>query len=471
MNPVGRHAGAVGHQREVVSNSGPKSDNNPKHRDRVFELSSLIIKLINFNSLEEKQHFQAITYLLHEIIITEADEMRCLEMINSLFEMKSLPFVNILLFIRSWISYGKPSLNLLIEMKKLIKTKANVDQELVQQIDEAIRYTSPVVGRWSAKTTPKDNMLAWMNKKWRATEIGAVLTEMCLPFYRLRPWEFKEKGCGPHLDLLNKRCTQLTMFVGTSILAAAKCSEKTAFRVAKKWLKIAEDLNSRNNFHMMFAIQNGLKINAVDRLAWLSEGLSEGKSAIMRQRLEGLFDIEKKMIELTTETEQLAGNVAIIPCIYWLYNKAILSREAPLFLENGKINMQRVISANNIFEKMIKMQALPYGDLKAADEIRWYFMHIENQNWNVTEDKLRDISNSVLTKEARSTYVPIQEPISWNAVFVNAHIPQLMRKKPSLPARLSSSRANTSEVVSLPLSNKKKSSSLPDISESSNTIN
>ena len=215
---------------------------------------------------------------------------------------------------------------------------------------------------------------------------------------------------------------------------------------------------------MMFAIQNGLQINAVERLKWLFEALPS-KSKKVKERLDSLFNVLDKMKLLTDTTEQLAGKVCMIPCIYWLHSKAILSREAPLFLKKRLINLQRVISANNIFGNLIKMQSMPYEKILAPEEIRWYFIRLENENLKADDEKLREVSNSVLTEGARSGYIPLQEPIAWGQVFVNSRQPseRPAKKKLSLPVRLSFSSTQPRDEPLIKSTIKKKSDSAPTI--------
>ncbi|MBS0628847.1 MAG: hypothetical protein JSS30_01325 [Verrucomicrobia bacterium] len=443
-------------------NSNAKGEINP-----IPALRKLILDLAQDSTQEGLQKLQAISFLLHEII-SPIEEEAFINMLEELFQSnqfsKSLPVDRLIFLFESLICHGPTSINLLIELKKFLRKgpNANLFASLIPLIDQAICDKPPGASPLPPKISPQENMLAWMDKGWSARNIGGALTVMCLPFYELRSCEFlDESKSGPHLEILNKRCRTLTHFVATSILAAATISEKKALKCVEKWLDIGEDLHSRNNFHMLFAIQNGLQLNSVDRLPWLKQ-LPRNASK-MKEKLDALFNVDNKMLLLNKKEGELRGKTSIIPCIYRLHRNAIQSREAPLFLADGSINVQRIISANNIFANMIKMQRIPYETIKVSEEVLSYFLCLEQIELQADEDKLREISNSVLNQEARSTFISLEEPISWEKLFVNPRnrIEPKAKKKLSMPLRLASSSVISIEDQMTSLPEKKKTNSAP----------
>jgi hypothetical protein len=122
---------------------------------------------------------------------------------------------------------------------------------------------SPVLGRWRSNISPRSNIFAWLS--WDVEQIGAALTAMCLPFFRLRAHEFDEKRPGKHLKDLNMRYNSVSLFVALSVLSASVVAKKQGILAMEKWIDVALNLRERRNYHMLFAIQNALEKHQVER--------------------------------------------------------------------------------------------------------------------------------------------------------------------------------------------------------------
>ncbi len=210
---------------------------------------------------------------------------------------------------------------------------------------------------------------------------------MCLPFYRLRAFEFDEKKPGKHLKDLNLRYNSVSSFVTKAILCAAVQSKKQGIAAIEKWLEIASDLWSRRSYHMLFAVQNALQKHQVDRLDFLFAAANK-KAQKTKSKLDKLFSPQDRMAQLIAELNANVGVHPMIPCIFWLVQKATLLKETPVFLASDALNLDRVTAANNIFSNMAKMQEMRYAPLQEDEQILWYFMRIEREANAVSDDDL-----------------------------------------------------------------------------------
>ncbi len=390
-----------------------------KKNDPLQNLIELIKQSFKLPSEEQKsENYRSIAFTLHEFLPTKRELTLFIEQLDRLSQSPTTQSKDLCFFLQALVTHGNLPQESLVDIKHGISrnTQRSVFSELLALIDVQVQQKKQPIPQ-PPPITPKTSMLAWMNKSWDAAGISAALTELCMPFYRLRAGEFRdEQNLGENLSLLNKRCASLTDFVATSILSAATESQDRAKKVTVKWLAIAESLHERNNYHMLFAIHNGLHTNAVERLEWLFESLANNSKATFK-KLNGFFNILDKMKQLTDATEQLAGKRPVIPCIYWIYNKALLSHETPLYIEDGSINIQKFTSASNIFRTMAQMQSTPYETINANGEVLSYFECLDTESVKADDDKLRQVSNLVRANKNRSWPTLKNKPISFEEVF------------------------------------------------------
>ncbi len=118
-----------------------------------------------------------------------------------------------------------------------------------------------------------------------------------------------------------------------------------------QWLEISDKLRKMHNWHMLFALQNAFQRHQLDRLNELWASLSR-KQLKRKKYLEDTFSAADKMAGLLAEQRQCLGRVPMIPCIFWLVQKATLLGETPLYADDGTINVQHFVAANNVFEDM-----------------------------------------------------------------------------------------------------------------------
>ena len=171
-------------------------------------------------------------------------------------------------FVLSLLECARPfRLDSLLDLKMVLrKASANARPELAAQVMDVvtaqIQFKSPVLGRWQAD--PLSDMLGWC--KWKDAELANALTNICEPFYRLRAWEFQASGAkGPHLKHLNDIGNALSYFVTGSVLVGCMVSQKEGCNVVGRWIGVMEHLLQLGNFHMLGAIDAGLKKHQLDR--------------------------------------------------------------------------------------------------------------------------------------------------------------------------------------------------------------
>lgn len=172
-------------------------------------------------------------------------------------------------FILSLIECARPfSLDSLIDLKVVLrrvssKASPELAEKLLNEISFQIDFKSPVLGRWQAD--PCGDMLGWCSK-WKDQEIANALTKICEPFFRLRAWEFQVSSKkGPHLIHLNNCANALSYFVTGSVLVGCMLSKKMGLHVVSRWIGVMELLLQMGNFHMLSAIDAGLKKHQLDR--------------------------------------------------------------------------------------------------------------------------------------------------------------------------------------------------------------
>ena len=267
-----------------------------------------------------------------------------------------------------------------------------------RRVEESADSFSPVLGRWRSEITPRSNIFLWL--PWEAERIGAALTAMCLPFFRLRAWEFDEKRPGKHLRDLNLRYNTVSMFVATSLLAACVASKKQGIAAAEHWLDVAANLRERHNYHMLFAVQNALQKHQVDRVKFLTKSVSR-RHAKFRKEMDALFDATDRMRQVKAEVAAVAAaKQPLIPCVFWLVQKAALLQESPVRTGEGALNTQRVAAAVNIFADLASMQETKYSSLREDEQMLWYLMRLERDEMASEEDLYR-LSDAAIKLGAR----------------------------------------------------------------------
>merc|ERR1719197_1240550 len=94
----------------------------------------------------------------------------------------------------------------------------------------------------------------------------------------------------------------------------------------------------------------------------------------------------------------------MIPCIFWLVQKATLLKETPVHDSNGELNMERVKAANNIFAAMMTMQKMRYPPLRENEQVLWYLMRLEREGKEGTldEDEMYRLSDAAKAQAGRS---------------------------------------------------------------------
>ena len=76
--------------------------------------------------------------------------------------------------VRLWLSGGRPlpkPLKIEIKMQLSRLPDSPALQDSLREVDEAIEDYSPVLGRWKADNSPRDNMLFFMS---RTPQVGAA---------------------------------------------------------------------------------------------------------------------------------------------------------------------------------------------------------------------------------------------------------------------------------------------------------
>merc|ERR1711916_7495 len=268
--------------------------------------------------------------------------------------------------------------------------------DLLSVLDEQIRESDEIVGRWRTEVS----VLGWM--QWSSKSIADALTLLCFPFYSLRAHEFSGKG--PNVESLSTSYKAVSQHVLVSSLHAFLESIERGREVLKKWLEVAELLRRAHNYHMLMAVQNGLMRHQLDRLGvWklLSSSVRKRKLAI-----DELFAVEDRMAKLIEEQKEAASRrvEGMIPCIFWLAQKAELLQETPRY-HDGRINEDRLLAADNVFGALLGMQSLRYPSL-AANEAFFYMRHLdrqplkEDEELYVLSDKVKE---SVMSVKARSS--------------------------------------------------------------------
>jgi hypothetical protein len=181
-----------------------------------------------------------------------------------------------------------------------------------------------------------------------------------------------------------------------SVLSAAMVSKKQGIAAVEHWLDVAVILRERRNYHMLFAIQNALEMHPVSRLSFLFKGASK-KHAKAKKEIDQLFSATDRMKRVKAEIAAAVGKEPLVPCVFWLVQKAALLQETPMLTADGKLNEQRVLAASNIFVDLAPMQEKRYPPLREDEQILWYLMRLEREELCSEEDlyKLSDAAKKL----------------------------------------------------------------------------
>lgn len=368
--------------------------------------------------------------MMHDMKTNDVLFITELEKMWTVFERQNArPSIQALFaFTADWIKVGKPMSN-----DNLTRIRAFVNEKffyiegegtdkgvLLRAIEDQLVSQSPILGRWRVKS-PREDVLHFTS--WNAGDISKTLTVMCMSFFRLRAWEFDESSPGPHLKDLNRKCTTLSHFVSLSILAACCVSRDKAVDTAELWLSVGRKLLEMRNFHMAFAVQLGFAKFQVDRLSWLWKSLRR-KAAKEKEQLNEFFDPGNRMQKVVETMLACAGKEPMIPCIFWLVQKALLLLECPL-VSDGKLNMSRVVAASNIFKDLlVTSQTVRYEELKEDEQILFYFQRLERGSVDTVGEEGMDALSShvkipptatdlaIVNMEGDRTAVPLQNLVN-----------------------------------------------------------
>jgi len=379
-----------------------KMDEQKQKASIVFDC---LVENIDYeDDVERRALFLGIPLIVHEVVETDQELFQvCAEYMRRM-DVSAIHKFHLLEFFTAWCTKGRPlATALLKEMELLVRDMADTParSKCLETVEKSLDSFSPVLGRWKANLSPRSNLLAWLD--WDAEAIAVALTAMCLPFYRLRSDEFDEKTPGKHLKDLNMRYNSVTKFVTASVLAAAVISKKLGIQAVEKWLETAKELHERRNYHMLFAIQNGLQKHQVDRLDLIWHAMSK-KHFKIKAKIDALFSAADRMAPLLAELADNVGKHPMIPCIFWLVQKATLLKETPVLGADGRLNADRVVAATNIFRDMMIMQEQRYPPLREDEQVLWYLMRLEREgkDASLSEDELYKLSDAAKKHNSRS---------------------------------------------------------------------
>jgi hypothetical protein len=277
--------------------------------------------------------------------------------------------------------------------------ESELREKCMPKVQKGIDDHSPVLGRWRANNSPRSNMFFWLERT--PEQVAVALTAMCLPFYRLRPCEFSEKNPGKHLKDLNLRYNSVSKFIALSILCSAVASKKQGIAAMERWIETGRYLREMRNYHMLFALQNALAKHQVDRLSFLERGISRKYKAVKKD-FDELFSVKDRNKLFLKELAEFTGKEPLIPCVFWLVQKATLLQETPLWTGEGEFNVQRVTSAINIFADITLLQEKKYPPLREEEQILWYLMRLERDDL-ISDDELYVLSDAAKKQSTRFT--------------------------------------------------------------------
>ena len=311
-------------------------------------------------------------------------------------EEKPMLASNGLYFLRLLIECGRPWHHDLLELTRChvetLPTNSLAAQEKVLiSIKSELQSFKKVVGKWRADTDP----LAWT--KWDSDYIASGLTALCACFYNIRSHEFYDEDASPNVSSLRNCYKAVSYQVACSTLTAFKLGVQRGRDILLQWLAIAEALRSLHNYHLLMAVQNGWQMHQLDRLnLWRGMSTSALKS---KDFLDRLCSVDTRMAGLLQEQEAARQQKAarMIPCMFWLVQKAELLNETPLLCgdaDNG-VNKDYLVAAHNVFGLLKKMQQLSYGKDVQENEASYYFSQLDPESLEVNSEFLYELSDSI----------------------------------------------------------------------------
>ena len=161
---------------------------------------------------------------------------------------------------------------------------------------------------------------------------------------------------------------------------------------------------------MLFALQNAFASHAVERLSFLDASISK-KHRLWKEEINQMFSTEDRMKRFLHELALFKGRDPLIPCVFWLYQKATLLAETPLFSEDGSVNRGRISSAQHVFSDVYKMTQKRYAPLHEEEQILWYLMRLERHEM-LPEDEMYVLSDAAKKLPRRFSIGTLASPRS-----------------------------------------------------------
>ena len=262
-------------------------------------------------------------------------------------------------------------------------------------------------------------MLDWL--PWSASAIAKILTKVCEPYVHLRAWEFDIGKADPNLKHLLEMGASLSHFVTSTILVATVKGQKVAVEVYKAWADVSLHLLKLGNFHLLQSVYMGLSRNQVERIPWLEKRLT---SSMMKHRslLDALFDPKDQYTKIGEMYHaRIMGSKAVVICLPFLAQQALLLKESPLLLDNGKrINLEHLQASVNIFKILTDSQKHWYSkELFATNDEQqmWYFLQLAStlkKQTRTAGDQDNDLY--ILSDAARQRKTPLSLKIKSTSI-------------------------------------------------------
>lgn len=98
----------------------------------------------------------------------------------------------------------------------------------------------------------------------------------------------------------------------------------------------------------------------IDRLKFLAKGISR-KHSKAKKEIDDLFSATDRMRLLKAEVATLVGKAPLIPCVFWLVQKASLLQETPLLGAD-----QKVCAADEEFPFLVLTESSSFTDQHPA---------------------------------------------------------------------------------------------------------
>eukprot|EP01102_Stenamoeba_stenopodia_P019884 TRINITY_DN7603_c0_g1_i1.p1 TRINITY_DN7603_c0_g1~~TRINITY_DN7603_c0_g1_i1.p1 ORF type:complete len:929 (-),score=165.64 TRINITY_DN7603_c0_g1_i1:115-2901(-) len=190
-------------------------------------------------------------------------------------------------------------------------------------------------------------------------------------------WLKRNKVSATNLTNMAKFFNQVSYWVSTEIVRAWHISPKRQLSVVKRFLKIAEELQKLNNFDCLMAILSGLSNASISRLKHMWELLPENY-ADARKRLE---EFMRPQANFKNYRDFLATKPKEVPCIPYL---AIYLRDIifindgnPDYLEEGVINLEKMILLGSRIQEVLSIVSIPYSTLQPDVSLKHFLINLK----------------------------------------------------------------------------------------------